>query len=252
MFSSDEIVRYRRQLQLSGWGEAGQQAVLNSRVLIIGMGGLGSIVAPYLAGAGVGQLVVADGDDIATHNLHRQWLYQETDCGQNKARVAAQRLAEINSFIDIEPLPNALSGDALVEQVALAHLVVDCTDNLSARLAVNNACRQYHKPLVTAAGIRREGLVMGFNFSHQHSPCLNCFYPPNTVPPANCNTTGVLGPVLGILGSWQAALALQYLTGQGLPHGMLWQLDLTTLQWQQLTLRGRADCSVCGQLALET
>lgn len=246
MFSSDEIHRYRRQLQLSGWGEAGQQRLRDSRVLVIGVGGLGNIVAPYLAGAGVGQLVLADGDQVDIANLHRQWLYDEGVCRRNKAEVAAKRLTELNSYIDIEAVPNHLSGEALAEQISWATLVLDCSDNLSTRLAVNQACRRFHKPLVSAAGIRREGQVTTFDFNRCYSPCLSCMYPAGQHQQADCNHAGVFGPALGILASWQAGLALRYLVGEGLPHGALWWLDMATLQWQRMQVTTRDDCPTCG------
>lgn len=243
----EQLLRYSRHLLLPELDVAGQERLLNSRVLIVGLGGLGSPVAMYLAAAGIGSLYLADDDQVEISNLQRQIIHQEAALGQNKALSASQRLAELNSGIQLQVQAVRLSGEALQKQVAGVDLVCDCTDNFATRFELNRACQQAAVPLVSAAAIRFSGQLAVFDFRQPDSPCYACLYPEATEEPLeNCNTQGVLSPLVGVMGSLQAVEAIKLLAGCGQTlAGRLLVYDALNGNWKTLRLHRDEQCAVC-------
>lgn len=248
MISNSERQRYSRHLLLGDIGEEGQQRLLRSRVLIVGLGGLGSPVALYLASAGVGQLLIADGDALEVSNLQRQILYDTAGAGEPKAQLAEQRLSALNPDIELNVFDEPLTLDDLNLCIQDVDLVLDCSDNLETRKNVNAVCSREGVPLVSAAAIRWEGHLMVFDFRDGQTPCYECLYPPeSTEPVLNCSTSGVVGPVLGVLGSLQALEGMKLLLG--LPsaiNGQLRIFDGRHHEWRHFAITKRPDCPTCG------
>ena len=248
MLDSKELKRYSRHVLLDDIGEVGQQKLLNASVLVVGLGGLGSPVALYLAAAGVGRIIVADGDTLDVTNLQRQILFDTDGVGEKKADLAEVRLSALNPDIELDVLDEPLGEEELEDYVPEVDLVLDCSDNLDTRRAVNRACRQHGVPLVAAAAIRWEGHLMVFDFSRPETPCYECLYPVGGAEPVlNCSTSGVVGPVLGILGSIQALEAIKLLLGidSGI-NGQLKMFDGKYHQWNSFAIARKAGCPVCG------
>ncbi|MBN7818696.1 HesA/MoeB/ThiF family protein [Bowmanella yangjiangensis] len=246
MLNDQDFMRYSRHLMLEDIEEAGQQRLKQAKVLIIGLGGLGSVAAHYLAGAGVGKLVLADGDKVDVTNLHRQPLFDSFSIGYNKAEQAKRRLACVNPHIDIEAFERNLDASNLLEQISHCQLVLDCTDNMASRQAINAACYQAGVPLLVGAAIRFEGQFLALNPAQSHG-CYRCLYHPEQSPSMNCTNSGVVGPVVGIVGLMQALEAIKYLTGAGsVPFGQLKLFDAKVHQWQSLGLNKDPHCPVCG------
>lgn len=249
MISNSERQRYSRHLLLGDIGESGQQRLLRSRVLIVGLGGLGSPVALYLAAAGVGKLLIADGDALEVSNLQRQILYDTADAGEPKAQLAEQRLSALNPGIELDVFDESLTLDEFNLCIPEVDLVLDCSDNLDTRKNVNAVCVREGIPLVSGAAIRWEGHLMVFDFRDGQTPCYECLYSPESAEPVlNCSTSGVVGPVLGVLGSLQALEALKLLLG--LPsdiNGQLRVFDGRHHEWRHFAIMKRGDCPTCGQ-----
>ncbi|MEZ5483081.1 MAG: HesA/MoeB/ThiF family protein [Porticoccaceae bacterium] len=247
MINSEELKRYSRHLLLDDIGEAGQQKLAKSRVLVIGLGGLGSPVTMYLAAAGVGKLLIADGDRLDVTNLQRQIMFDTKGVGELKAELAEQRISGLNPMVDLEVIDQQLTEDELVEYVPEVDLVLDCSDNLDTRRAVNRVCRQNSVPLVAAAAIRWEGHLMVFDFRQPTTPCYECLYPLGGAEPVlNCSTSGVVGPVLGILGSMQALEATKLLLGMTSDiNGQLKIFDGKHHQWNSFAITRKQGCPVC-------
>ncbi len=247
--SDDELLRYSRQLILPGFELEHQERLKASSVLVVGCGGLGSPLALYLAAAGIGRLVLADGDDVDVSNLHRQILYGEGDIGQPKASSAAQHLnAQYHCAVDV--LPGYLEAKALEHGVAAVDLVADATDNFPTRYALNRACLRSATPLVSAAAVRTEGQLATFHAASD-GPCYRCLYPREGEASAlSCRESGVLGPVVGVLGSLQALEVIRVLTGWGESlQGRLLLMDLAGHEQRLLTVGRRPDCPDCGSTA---
>lgn len=240
-----DFMRYSRQILLDDIAIDGQQKLLASRVLIVGLGGLGSPAALYLAGAGVGTLVLADDDDVHLSNLHRQILFTTDDIARAKSQVAQQRLARLNPDIDLLSLPQRLSGEALSHAVAQADVVLDCTDNMATRQEINAACVALDTPLITASAVGFGGQLMVLT-SPWTQGCYRCLWPDDAEPERNCRTAGVVGPVVGVMGTLQALEAIKLLSGMDTPAGELRLFDGKTSQWRSLALRRASDCPVCG------
>jgi adenylyltransferase/sulfurtransferase len=239
--------RYSRQMILTGFGHAGQEKLLRSRVLVLGLGGLGSPIALYLAAAGVGTLVLVDFDNVELSNLHRQILHRNSDVGRAKTESARDAVRAVNPDTDVVTLNQYLQGDTLRREVAAADLVIDASDNFETRYLVNEACVRERKPLVSGAAIRMEGQVAVFR-ADQGGPCYRCLYRDEGGESADtCSLTGVLGPVVGIIGSLQATEAIKILVGleQGL-GGRLLLLDGLNMEWRSMRLRNDPSCPVCG------
>jgi adenylyltransferase/sulfurtransferase len=239
--------RYARQLVLRDFGPAAQQALGASRVLIVGVGGLGSPAAMYLAAAGVGALTLVDQDLVDVTNLHRQLLYATPDVGRSKLEVAQERLRALNPQVAITTHTGKLTAANAEELVAGHTVVIDATDNFPARYAINAACVRLGVPFVYASVARFEGQVSVF--AAPGGPCYQCLFPeppmPGTVP--TCAEEGVLGVVPGVLGMYQALEAIKCITGVGTPLvGTLFLLELLEHQHQQIRIAPRADCPICG------
>lgn len=242
-FSAREWLRYARQIQLPEVGAAGQQRLRAARVLIVGAGGLGTPAALYLAGAGVGQLTLVDGDAVALSNLHRQVLYAEADIGADKAQAAARQLRARNAGIEVRAVVAPLGADNVDALVAAADLVLDCTDSMVVRYRLNAACRRQEKPWLFAAVDRFAGQLALFV---PEGACFQCLYSRQPQGLLDCAAAGVLGVVPGLLGLLQAGEALKFLLGLETPsrnHLLLW--DALALELRRLRLRRDPDCPCC-------
>lgn len=243
----EQLLRYSRQILLPEIGAEGQQRLLESRVLIIGMGGLGSPVAMYLAAAGIGHLILVDFDNVELSNLQRQIIHHTGRIGQPKVISAAETLRRINPEIRIDTIGHKLEGDELAAQIDAADLVLDCSDNFATRFALNAACRKARTPLVSGAAIRWEGQVSVFT-GREGDPCYRCLYGESGEPEDTCTSNGVLAPVVGIIGTVQATEAIKQLTGVGqILNGRLMVLDAFAMQWRTLKLKSDPNCPICVQ-----
>lgn len=240
-----DFMRYSRQILLEDIAVDGQQRLLASRVLIVGLGGLGSPAALYLAGAGIGTLVLADDDSVHISNLQRQILFTEDDLNQPKAERSRRRLAQLNPGIKIIALRQKLAGSALGEQVAQADLVLDCTDNMLTRQDINRACVISDTPLITASAVGFGGQLMVLTPPWAQG-CYRCLWPDDREPALNCRTAGILGPVVGMMGTFQALEAVKLLSGMDTPRNTLRLFDARAGSWRQLSLTPSPDCPVCG------
>lgn len=239
------LSRYARQIVLPEVGVNGQQLLLDSTAVVIGLGGLGCAAVPYLAGAGVGRLILCDRDRVDVSNLQRQTLYTQTDVGRSKAEAAAERLRSVNPQIAIEARHGEVGAEMLNPLIAEADVVLDCSDNFPLRYAINAACVARRKPLVSAAAIRFEAQLALFDPA-RGGPCYRCLYADTGEAQERCEDAGVLGPVVGVAGSLQALIALRALLGLGEDRGRLHLWDATTLGWRTLRLAPDPDCPVCG------
>jgi adenylyltransferase/sulfurtransferase len=243
--TDDQLLRYSRQILLPDFGIAGQERLRAASVLIVGLGGLGSPVALYLAAAGVGRLLLADFDSVELSNLQRQIIHSSERIGMPKTESARIALHALNPEVELVGISHALSGEGLAELVAEVDLVLDCCDNFTTRFAVNAACVAARVPLVSGAAIRLEGQVTAFS-GQPGGPCYRCLYPNEGDLDDTCSANGVLAPVVGIIGSLQAAEAIKILTGLGTPlYGRLLLLDAATMDWRRLRLHADPACPVC-------
>jgi molybdopterin/thiamine biosynthesis adenylyltransferase len=245
--NDDELLRYSRQIMLPQLGVEGQQRLAGSRALIIGAGGLGSPAAMYLAAAGVGELVIVDDDVVELSNLQRQILHRSDAIGKAKVESARDSLHALNPLVTVTPLGIRLEGDALHEQVELANVVLDCSDNFATRFAVNTACVASRTPLVSGAAIRFEGQLTVFQPGLPDSPCYRCLYTESSEDEELlCSENGVLAPIVGIIGAMQAVEAIKVLTGIGdTLCGQLLMLDGLHMEWRSMRFRRDPDCPVC-------
>ncbi len=245
--TDDQLLRYSRQILLPAFGYEGQERLLASRVLILGLGGLGSPVAMYLAAAGVGTLVLADFDAVDLSNLQRQILHTSERLGMTKVDSAMRTLTALNPEVCLEPVKGSLTEANLGRVVAGVDLVVDCCDNFATRFAVNAACHTAGVPLVSGAAIRTEGQVAAFS-GKPGGPCYQCLYPRDGGIDETCSANGILAPVVGIIGSIQATEAIKILAGVGEPlYGSLVLLDALTMEWRRLRLPADPACPICGK-----
>lgn len=247
-----ELLRYSRHVLLNEIGVAGQQAILHARVLIIGAGGLGSPVALYLAASGIGYLTICDGDSVDTSNLQRQIIHHDDATGHNKAESAALTIAALNPHVNVTAITQRLAGDALELAIAKHDIVVDASDNFATRHAINRACVQHRKPLVSGAAIRFDGQISVFDLRQQDSPCYHCLYPESSeADEVRCAENGVFSPLVGIIGAMQAAEALKLICGAGKTlNGRLLLLDALDMQWRSIHLKRDPGCKTCGAARL--
>ncbi|MBN9697049.1 MAG: molybdopterin-synthase adenylyltransferase MoeB [Zoogloea sp.] len=245
--NDDQLLRYSRHILLPQIGIEGQDAIVNARVLVVGAGGLGSPAAMYLAAAGVGTLVLADGDTVDMTNLQRQILHSQEGVGRLKVESGRDTLARLNPEVKVVPLAHRLEGGALEEEVGLADVVLDCSDNFVTRHAINRACVAKGKPLVSGAAIRFDGQVSVFDMRQAESPCYHCLFPEGEdVEEIRCAVMGVFAPLTGIVGAVQAAEALKLLAGCGEPLvGRLLLLDGLAMDWRTIRLGRDPSCPVC-------
>lgn len=247
--NDEQLLRYSRQILLPQVDVEGQQRLLNGKVLVVGAGGLGSPVALYLAAAGVGSITIADADVVDVSNLQRQILHRQQDVGENKARSAARAMSAINPDIEVSAIPERLSGESLQGAVSETDVVVDCSDNFATRYEVNAACQQHCKPLVSAAAIRMEGQLAVFDPRLSDAPCYACLYPPTeerlNQGGERCADSGILGPVVGMMGSWQALEVIKLIAGGGSgTPATLWLWDAQQLDMRKLNLQRDPNCSL--------
>lgn len=240
-----DFMRYSRQILLGDIAIEGQQKLLNSHVLIVGLGGLGSPAALYLAGAGIGKLTLVDDDDIHLSNLQRQILFTTDDIAHPKAQAAKLRLAQLNPGSKLIVLQQRLTGDVLKNAVAHADVVLDCTDNMATRQEINAACVALNTPLISASAVGFGGQLMVLTPPWEQG-CYRCLWPDDVEPERNCRTAGIVGPVVGVMGTLQALEAIKLLSGIETPSGELRLFDGKTSQWRSLALRRASGCPVCG------
>jgi molybdopterin-synthase adenylyltransferase len=249
VLSDEQLMRYSRQILMPEFDIAGQERMRSGTVLVAGLGGLGSPVALYLAAAGVGRLLLADGDDVELSNLQRQIAHGEADIGVNKAQSAAASVTALNSEVGVEVVAQQLNPSNMSELVERADVVVDATDNYPARFALNRACIEAAVPLVSAAAVRGEGQLSVFD-PVRGGPCYRCLYPVQGNDTAlSCSESGVLAPLVGVLGSLQAMETLKILSGYGEPlRSRLLLVDLHGVDIRTLELPAWPECPDCGHL----
>lgn len=249
--TDDQLLRYSRHLLLNGIGIEGQRRLLASTALVIGAGGLGSPVAMYLGSAGVGTLTIVDDDTVELTNLQRQIAHDTSRIGLSKVASAARTVAAINPGVRIVEVPQRAAAPLLDALAAVADVVVDCCDNFATRQAVNAACVAHRKPLVSGAASGFDAQVSVFDpAGTAGSPCYACVFPPDAAfQEVRCATMGVFAPLVGIIGSLQAAEALKLLAGVGSSlAGRLQMLDARSMAWSEIRLASRDGCPVCAHL----
>ncbi|WP_020183441.1 molybdopterin-synthase adenylyltransferase MoeB [Methylotenera sp. 1P/1] len=243
-----QLLRYSRHILLPQIEYDGQEKLAQSHVLIVGAGGLGSPVAMYLAASGVGTLTICDFDAVDLTNLQRQIIHTTQSVGTNKAVSAQQAIFEINPDVLVHTVQQKSTESEMAALVAQADVVVDCSDNFATRYALNRLCFQHKTPLVSGAAIRFEGQITVFDFRHAASPCYHCLYPDTgSDQEMRCADNGVFAPLVGMIGTAQAAEALKLLLniGESL-QGRLLLLDALTAEWRTIKLARDAACTVCG------
>lgn len=246
--NDDQLLRYSRHILLDDIGVEGQQRILDSHALVIGAGGLGSPVALYLGSAGVGRLTVVDHDAVDVTNLQRQIAHTMTRVGAPKVDSIRQAVAALNPEVQVHAVQQRADAALLTELVAAADVVLDCSDNYATRQAINAACVQQGKPLVSGAAIRFDGQLAVYDPRDATSPCYACVFDPReNFEEALCATMGVFAPLVGIIGTLQAAEALKLLSGAGTPlTGRLLMLDGRHMAFNEVRLPRNSDCPVCG------
>jgi adenylyltransferase/sulfurtransferase len=245
--NDQQLLRYSRQIMLNDIDIEGQEKLLAARVLIVGLGGLGSPVAMYLAAAGVGHLILADFDKVDLSNLQRQITHTTARIGQTKVESAAQTLRELNPDVKVTCIVDVLTKETLATQISNVDVVVDCCDNFATRFAINTACVAAKIPLVSGAAIRLEGQVAVFDSRSTTSPCYRCLYDEESEENTTCAANGVLSPLVGIIGSMQALETIKLIVGFGETlAGKLLIFDARYSQWRELGLPKDMACPVCG------
>ena len=244
--NDEQLLRYSRQIMLASIDIDGQQKLLDATVLIVGAGGLGCPAAMYLAAAGVGELIIADDDEVDLSNLQRQIAHGTKDIGTAKTESLESSLSSLNTDCQVETVNERLDETTFTRYVQQADVVLDCTDNFDARFAINTACVVNKKPLVTGAAIRFEGQVMVYHPGVDGSPCYQCLYPDTGEMEETCSANGVIAPLVGIIGSVQALEAIKCLTGVGesLSNRLL-ILDGLEMRWREMKTRIDPVCPVC-------
>jgi|TARA_B110000902_G_scaffold267307_1_gene360190 adenylyltransferase/sulfurtransferase len=246
MLSDQELLRYSRHIMLDDIDIVGQQQLKEAKVLLIGLGGLGSAVAMYLGASGIGNLVLVDDDKVDLSNLQRQIIHTTDDVGVAKVDSARASIAALNPHVEIECIPRRLAANELAEQILQADLVIDATDNLESRLAVNGACVAAKKPLISGAAIAWEGQVAVFDSRLESAACYQCIYTSSSEQNLSCAESGVVSPLLGVIGSAMALEALKVIVGIGATlAGKLMMFDAKAHQWQLLAVAKKDACPIC-------
>jgi len=243
--SKNQLEKYSRQIILKNIGTLGQKKILTSKVLIIGMGGLGCPVAEFLTRSGIGLLGIVDHDIVSLSNIHRQTLYDETDLGKSKVKVAQKKLKNINFKTKINIYNFKLDKKNLIKIIGNYDYIVDCTDNFETKFLINDISLKYKKFLVTGAISKFDGHIFTFNFNNKKNPCLRCFYQEETISDdiLSCEYEGILGTIAGIIGTMQANEILKKILniGQNL-NGFILILDLLNLNFRKVKLNKRKKC----------
>ncbi|MCK5819244.1 MAG: molybdopterin-synthase adenylyltransferase MoeB [Psychromonas sp.] len=248
MLKDSELIRYSRHLLLDDLGAHGQAKLKKAKVLIIGMGGLGSPASLYLAAAGVGSLTICDFDSLELSNLQRQIAYQSDEIGSAKVTLMQQRLKKLNPEISVRCIANKMEEPQFNLELLLADLVLDCTDNMPTRQLINRVCFNGKVPLIVGAAIRFEGHLSFFDHKDPDAACYHCYAPSSVDPQLNCSNSGVLGAVVGVMGSLQALEAIKIIVGiESTVKNKLKLFDGKTLQWQSFTINKDPNCQVCGK-----
>ncbi|MSQ60401.1 MAG: HesA/MoeB/ThiF family protein [Betaproteobacteria bacterium] len=242
-----QLLRYSRHILLPEIGIDGQQKLCEARALVVGLGGLGSPVAMYLAASGVGNITLCDADIVDLTNLQRQIAHHTGSVGQLKVESAKATLARINPEVNAEPVPERVEGERLEQLIQDADVVVDASDNFPTRHAINRACVKYRKPLVSGAAVRFDGQISVFDLRDSSSPCYECLFPEGgEIEETRCAVMGVFAPLVGIIGAMQAAEAIKILAGTGeVLKGRLQLLDALTMTWHSVKLRKDPKCHAC-------
>lgn len=247
--NDNQLLRYSRHILLPQIGYEGQEKLVNSHALIVGAGGLGSPVALYMAAGGVGTLTICDYDDVDLTNLQRQIIHTTQSVGVNKAVSAQQTLHAINPQVLVNTIREKSSEEAFEKLVLEADVVIDCSDNFKTRYALNRICVKLHKPLVSGAAIGFEGQVTVFDMRNEASPCYHCLFPDmGTEDAMRCAENGVFAPLVGMIGTTQAAEAMKLILGLGDSlQGRLLLLDVQAMEWRSIRLSRDLSCSVCSR-----
>ena len=246
--NDDQLLRYSRHILLDDVGIEGQQRLVDSHVLVVGAGGLGSPVALYLAASGVGRITIADHDVVDLTNLQRQIAHTTARVGHPKVESAAQAMRALNPDVRVTALAHKLDAAQLDALVPTVTVVVDCCDNFETRQAVNAACVKHKVPLVSGAAIRMDGQLAVYDARDDTSPCYACIFPPSDAPEeVRCATMGVLAPLVGVIGTMQAMETVKLITGIGSRlTGCLQMLDGRGMEWNEVRLKRNPSCPVCG------
>jgi len=246
--NDDQLLRYSRQIMLPNFDINGQQKLLDAHVLIMGLGGLGSPVAMYLAAAGIGKMTLVDFDQVDLSNLQRQIIHQTNNLQQSKAESAAQSIKQLNPQVETVCIKQKLQEAELQNQLNDVTLVIDATDNFATRFMINRACYQSKTPLVSGAAIRMEGQISVFDFNNPESPCYRCLYDEDGDEDTSCSANGVMAPMVGIIGSIQAMEAIKLISGYGETlTGKLLVADAMYQDWRSMKFKKSPDCPVCGK-----
>jgi molybdopterin-synthase adenylyltransferase len=246
--NDNQLLRYSRHILLPQIEYEGQQALIQSHALIVGAGGLGSPVALYLAASGVGKLTICDFDEVDLTNLQRQIIHTTQSVGINKAVSAQQTIYEINPEVEVITVQQKSSEAEMSELVTQADVVIDCSDNFATRYMLNHLCFIFKKPLVSGAAVKFEGQITVFDFRNNNTPCYHCLFPDvGADQEMRCAENGVFAPLVGMIGTMQAAEALKCLMGIGENlQGRLLLLDALTAEWRTIKLARDPACTVCG------
>ncbi|WP_428774855.1 molybdopterin-synthase adenylyltransferase MoeB [Vibrio sp.] len=248
ILSDQEMLRYNRQIILKQFDFDGQEALKQSKVLILGAGGLGCAASQYLATAGVGQMTLVDDDKVELSNLQRQVLHHDQDVGRLKVDSAADALKALNPYLSVKTVPERLSDDPLAHLIAGHDLVLDASDNVATRNQLNRLCYQHKVPLVSGAAIRMEGQISVFTYRDEDAACYQCLSALFGDASLSCVEAGVMAPVVGIIGAVQAMEAIKLLASYGTPvEGKLMMLDALSMSWREMKLSKMSHCPVCGQ-----
>jgi adenylyltransferase/sulfurtransferase len=245
--NDDQLLRYSRHILLAEFGVEGQERLRASRALVIGAGGLGCPAALYLAASGVGRLTIADADRVDLTNLQRQILYRTDSVGAQKVDAARAALNALNPEVEIVTLQKRLQADEMPGIVAGVDIVLDCSDNFATRHAINRACVQHAKPLVSGAAIRFDAQLMVFDLRKPDAPCYACLFPEDgEVEEVQCSMMGVFAPMTGAVGALQAMEAVKLLAGVGESlSGRLLLFDAKGAEWRTVRVKKDPDCAVC-------
>lgn len=244
--NDEQLLRYSRQIMLPDVDIEGQEKLLSAKVLIVGLGGLGSPVSMYLAAAGVGHLILADYDQVDLSNLQRQIVHTTSQISEFKVDSAAAMLHQLNPSVNVKKINEKLTSESLAEEIEKVDVVVDCTDNFATRFAINQLCVESKVPLVSGAAIRLEGQISVFDSRDENSPCYRCLYQQVDDENLSCAQNGVLSPVVGVIGTLQATETLKVLVGFGQTLvGRLQIYDAKSSTWREFKLKKDPQCPVC-------
>jgi molybdopterin/thiamine biosynthesis adenylyltransferase len=244
----DELLRYSRHILLDDIGIEGQTRILQGHALVVGAGGLGSPVLMYLAAAGVGHITLIDHDTVDLTNLQRQIAHRTDSVGQPKVDSARRTANDLNPHVKINSVQRKADDAVLAKYLPAVDVVIDCTDNFATRQSINAACVRYRKPLVSGAAIQFDGQISVYDSRDTNSPCYACIFPPSAhFEEVRCSTMGVFSPLVGIIGTMQAAEALKLLSGAGRTlTGRLLMLDGRAMEWTDVRMQRSPTCPVCG------